>query len=262
VARNKRNPIKLAEKWEKKKKHYACGKDYEPFIRVWDFSSNGLRRRLTSWTAGRLHHLMSMNEIRAFYILDANPSVIDIREQYPLLPVLETKSIAASLGVLHSYGDIEHVYTTDFLVTLQGRMVAISIKPDRELLNKRTQQKMCIEREYWRRRDIEFRVVTDSQLCKKQALSIALVHRYRNHPLPMVRGEFNEVAEGIFKRNFHPHNQPISSICLDVDRDYGLRFGTALTVTKFCLANDYWRLRPGTFFSPRLQLKLEESIYA
>ena len=54
--------------------------------------------RIKGWKSGRVHHLLSLLELRWFYVLDWNLEVIDVREQYPLLPLEETLAIAADRG--------------------------------------------------------------------------------------------------------------------------------------------------------------------
>lgn len=60
------------------------GKDYKPWLAIQDVSSTGRVSRVKGWKTGRLHHLMSDNEKRYFFLLEWADNVVDIREQYPL----------------------------------------------------------------------------------------------------------------------------------------------------------------------------------
>ena len=79
----------------------GVGKDNRPWITIHDLASKGVVSRVPGRTTERIHHLLSKNESAFFYILDASDKTIDIREQYPLLPVTETVEIASILGYRH-----------------------------------------------------------------------------------------------------------------------------------------------------------------
>ena len=59
----------------------GSGSSYKPWIYIHDFPSRGVSARIMGRTTGRIHHLLSRNEEHYFYLLDADPSVLDIREQ-------------------------------------------------------------------------------------------------------------------------------------------------------------------------------------
>jgi len=67
-----------------------------------------------------LHEFLSDLERNYFYYLDFSDNVVDIREQFPILPIEETILIAEELGVEHPKNpktkEFEAI-TTDFLIT-------------------------------------------------------------------------------------------------------------------------------------------------
>jgi hypothetical protein len=77
------------------------GASYIPWLFIHDVPSKGLAWRRKGWTTGRTHHLLSSLEDNFFLIQDWNPSVSDIREQYPLLPIEETLVIAEECNIRH-----------------------------------------------------------------------------------------------------------------------------------------------------------------
>jgi hypothetical protein len=97
--------------------------------------------------------------------------VVDIREQYPLLPLEETIQIAEQLRIKHPPLNApkgnETVMSTDFVITLKKGNekinIARTVKPKSKLTN-RVKQKFTIEQEYWRRRGVDWGVVTDAEL--------------------------------------------------------------------------------------------------
>lgn len=159
------------------------GADYQPWHQVTrdDPGSRG-RSHLINWRFGRLHHLLSDQELVAFGFASMLPGVVDLREQFPLahdehppelaayqvdrhgLTMPGTLQIAEDLGHKHPWvrkgeDDEPWVMTTDLLLTLFNRMgrselLAISVKHADELSDKRTLELLRIEREYWRRQDV------------------------------------------------------------------------------------------------------------
>lgn len=79
----------IFEKYLREGRGRGDGPGYMPWIRIQDFASNGVVSRVKGRKTGRIHHLMSNNELAYFYLLDWSDSVLDIREQYPLLYITE-----------------------------------------------------------------------------------------------------------------------------------------------------------------------------
>lgn len=72
--------------------------EYKPWILVQNISSKGRSHRIKGNKINRVHHFLSDGELKLFHYLEWSPSVSDIREQYPLLPVEETVEIAQELS--------------------------------------------------------------------------------------------------------------------------------------------------------------------
>lgn len=105
------------------KKGYGVGKGsaYKLWIKIQDMPSKGRVTRVKGIKTHRQHELLSDMERNYFYILEYSDSVQDIREQYPLLPIEKTISIAEELGVEHPKNPATGeniVMTTDFLITI------------------------------------------------------------------------------------------------------------------------------------------------
>jgi len=138
------------------------GKDYKPWITVNDLSSKGLSVRIRGNKTGRIHHLLSDLEAKAFYKFDQDIRVFDIREQFPLVR-LDTRLIAENLGVRHPRvreSGIDVVMTTDFLLDFRQAngtdiMVAVSCKYGKDTKTKGFKEKHEIERVYWCSRGVQ-----------------------------------------------------------------------------------------------------------
>jgi hypothetical protein len=123
-----------------------------------------------SRVTGRTHHYLSSGEFSVHLLAEYSRSIVDIREQFALLPWEETQQIAAKLGIKHPVIPATKtpiVLTTDLLLSFKEpdgmRFVAVSFKPEKEL-TARTLEKLLLERAYWNRRGITWLLVTDKNL--------------------------------------------------------------------------------------------------
>lgn len=143
---------------------------YQSPLRVGDFSSRGSARRINGLTVRRLYHLMSAAEHWVFLLADFDPEVVDIREQVHLLPVTETATIAADLGIRHPrdrYG--LRPISIDLLISFRsGRDLAVEVKArHRDLdqrINPRNWEIQQIKAVWWAARGIDFRAVFQEDL--------------------------------------------------------------------------------------------------
>ena len=150
----------------------GTGKTYKPWIYIHDFPSQGISVRIPGRTTGRIHHLLSRNEEFYFYILDADPDVLDIREQFPLR-LSETMEIARKLNIRHPWkNDFPFVMTTDFLITRSDGLYARTVKSSDELDNPRVIGKFSIEHAYWSSKGIDWKIITERQICRDKALNL------------------------------------------------------------------------------------------
>ena len=215
------------------------GAEYTPWLKVGDFSSKGRGHRIKDPRTGRIHHFFSDLEAYYFWHLIWKDSVVDIREQYPLLPVEETEEIAVNLGYKYpSEGgeDTRHVMTTDFLVTVKKSdgeyTVARHVKYAKDLKNPRTLEKFEIECEYWANREIELRVVTEESFDRRAAQNVAFLMGYYSYPSqlddPIIVARIEEQIYGFLVPN-HKYHQ-LNSLMRSIDDKLGLQKGTALSV--------------------------------
>src|SRR5690625_7154411 len=97
--------------------------------------------------------MLSEHESCFFYIAEFCDSVIDIREQFPLLPLDLSVKIAKTFGVDHPIvpgTKSPNVMTTDFVLTRSDGVntwyEAVSVKPAGKLTAKRAAEKLESER--------------------------------------------------------------------------------------------------------------------
>ena len=163
------------EKYIQEGRGSGWGSEYMPWIRIQDFASRGIVSRVKSRKTGRVHHMMSNNELAYFYILEWSDKVTDIREQYPLLDIECAVKVAAEGGIKYPTDKISgypYVLTCDFMVTTMEGIKARTIKTASELNNRRTIEKLEIERRYWLAQGIEWKIVTEREIAYKKAKNI------------------------------------------------------------------------------------------
>jgi hypothetical protein len=217
------------------------GATYKPWLTVQDVPSQGLTHRIQGWTTRRVHHLFSNLERDALYLLDWAEEVIDIREQYPLLPLEETQAIAEQIGVRHPTDPrTQHavVMTTDFLLDVQtGESIfqqARTAKPIDQLENRRVLEKLEIERRFWQARNVDWGIVTEHEIPPVQSANIRLLHGYQqvNERLPEP-GRLTEVMNFLLDAS---RSRELGDIAVRCDQALRLVPGTALTVLYHLLA--------------------------
>ncbi len=180
-------PARL-ERWSRAGRGSGAGADYRPWHQVTrdDPGSRG-RSHLVSWRFGRLHHLLSDQELVAFGFASMLPGLADVREQFALAiddQVVEgswhgfdsgesqpgTLTLAKVLGVKHptvrrAGETCPWVMSTDLLLTVQApqgkqELLAISVKHQDELLNRRKGELLRLEQAYWHSRKVPWLLLT------------------------------------------------------------------------------------------------------
>lgn len=149
------------------KRGLGVGSDYSPWIKVSDFSSNGRSHMPWAATTGRKHHYFSDLELALHRWADFSPHICDIREQFPLFPIRETREIAIDLGIRHPVyprTSVEAVLTTDIVMTLtsdNATLLARSVKYSKDLVREEVLEHLELEKQYWNRRGVDWRLVTE-----------------------------------------------------------------------------------------------------
>ncbi|MCP3930833.1 MAG: hypothetical protein GY705_17235 [Bacteroidetes bacterium] len=149
----------------------GAGDSYTPWIRVQDISSKGRSTKLPGIRVNRTHHLLSDIEKRLFLINEYCSVNIDLREQFPLLPLELAERIAEQIGVIYPIADDTGepiVETTDLVLTRKNSkgisFLPIAAKESGDLLKTRVREKLEIERVWWRLLVGDWLLVTEKQL--------------------------------------------------------------------------------------------------
>ncbi|MBE4082624.1 heteromeric transposase endonuclease subunit TnsA [Vibrio parahaemolyticus] len=225
------------------KNGYGLGsyKDYLPWYRVQDVKSDGNRSKIFGFKTRRIHHTMSSIESEFFYIADFSDSVMDIREQFPLLPLNLSQRIASSIGVkhpIHPESKSPIIMTTDFLLTLYKPRIAepvyqaVAVKPEGKL-DKRTAEKLDIERIWWELLGVEFKLFTGNELTRIQSKNIKWATApFRLNPDNRESNERTDMILGMLSSG----RFLITDLCSDIGRELQISKESALLEIKLLIS--------------------------
>lgn len=212
--KSRRPTVKIVRKWLAQGYGQGEGSSYRPFFHVRDVPSKGRSAIVEGLKTGRTHHYLSDIEYRHHILAEFSPDVIDIRDQYALLPWEETQEIARDLGIPHPiypYTNTPLVMTTDLVLTLQNhKLAAISVKCVSDIegtdrTHERTFEKLRIEQEYWKRRNVPWVLSTEKNICVERAKNLAILRTSMvSRELDWVMPYFHKFVD-IFQMKWSPH---------------------------------------------------------
>jgi hypothetical protein len=224
------------------KNNYGLGAAdaYMPWLRVQDVNSAGNSGKIDGIKSNRVHHTLSEQESCFFYLAEFCDPVIDIREQFPLLPLDLSVRLAKTLDVDHPINPMTkekcfNVMTTDFLLTLtDGTKTwyeAVSVKPADDLKDKRTAEKLDIERVWWQLQGIAFHIFSMTEQTQIQSRNIQwFTSPYRQGS--NFQNDTIEKAKSIVKLG----TNLIEDLCNDFIRELNVEHDDALVLLKVLLA--------------------------
>ncbi|MGE6233049.1 TnsA endonuclease N-terminal domain-containing protein [Aeromonas media] len=231
-------PLHPKDQKRLKTRGLGSDKDYEPFVRVDELSSQGESIRVCSSTVGRVHHLLSGIELAAFLVLDWYPTTVDIREQFPI-PIDDSLDVCRQLGIRHpQIGEFLHVVTTDLLIDFADRtQLAIAVKPSTELGKKRVIEKLQIEKAYWESKGVQWRLFTEREVPDGLKENLDWLRPYLDTETAKIYlFSFSDIESLIFRLRQQPKGK-ISRLCGKLDDEYQLEPGFHISVLRYAIAH-------------------------
>ncbi len=236
--------------------------DYKPWLTVRDVPSHGKSSRDKGWKTGRTHHFLSTLELLYYLTLEWSLIVTDIREQFPLLPIDNTLAIADSLDIKHpTHPKTKEptVLTTDFYISLRDESGpfehARTVKYASDLSNRRTLEKLEIERRYWEARGIDWGIVTEHEIPDALAKNVDFLHDAWHLPKRIPESSISPVAK-LLTHLVAEHHLPLNELTTMSDRQLGLKGGTSLKVAYYLLATRQWCIDLNVPIDPDQPLKV------
>lgn len=240
AARRKLEKLDDFKRALKQKYGLGEGANYKPWIRVQDVKSHGHSGKIDGIKSGRIHHTLSEQETCFFYLAEFSDSVIDIREQFPLLPLTLSLKIAQLLSIDHPKHPITKepiIMTTDFLLTCSdGKQTwyeAVCVKPSEKLSDKRTAEKLDIERVWWELLGIPFHIFYLSEVNQIKSKNIQWITdaKRKKYPLPTI--ELKKEAKCLLTAG----TVQLSNVCEMLSDEIGVSSDDALTLLKYLIAD-------------------------
>lgn len=225
--------------------HFA---DYKPWLTIHDVPSTGIVTRIPGWKSGRLHHYLSEHfELAHHYQMEWSKAVIDIREQFPLLPLEKTLFISEKLGIRHPIDPkTKHpiVMTTDMLLTVRKGedigFIAHSIKPINKL-NRRTLEKLQIEKHFFKDMGIEWSLITEQQINYDLVKNVEWLHTAKSLScLGHINRDMVNKMQTVLYQALKQSDVPLAKVTLAIDAQYVLPEGTCIQIVKHLIANRFW----------------------
>ncbi|AVH67418.1 TnsA endonuclease C-terminal domain-containing protein [Nostoc sp. 'Peltigera membranacea cyanobiont' N6] len=232
------------ERYRKEGRGRGSGKDYKPWITIQDFPSKGRSSRTPGWKSNRVHHFLSDQEKRLFYLFEWSDVVTDTREQFPLDDLDLAMSIATEMGIKYPV-DLQsgtpYVLTTDFMLTVNqnGKQVQIArtVKQSTELEKKRVIEKLELERRYYLAKSIDWGIVTENEIPRLLAENVEWIHSAYNLEAnsEMDIPQLHELGT-ILKSKLQEHDTAINRVTTALDKEMNIKSGTSLYMFKHLIA--------------------------
>lgn len=222
---------------------------YIPWTKTHEFSSKGRASRIFGIKTQRIHHLHSDNQLRAFHMYEWSDNVIDIRECFPLLDVMEVIDDKENLR-FDKFRDKESgaqlVLTTSFLLTIKGlddkeRYIARTVKHSSELTRKITFEKLEIENRYWTAKGVDWKVITDKQMSRQFVKNIEWV---RETLLTTEEWKFDkdQLSQVLLNHLLSNPDSTIRDSLKDFDKREGVSNGTGLYLFRYLIAKKHIKI--------------------
>lgn len=147
------------------------GSAYKHWLRIRDVPSKGTSSSVLGLRIQRPYHLLSELETTYFFLMERKSSVIDIREQWPILHIDRTLELCAQRGVRHKFrGAYPEPFTIDFLITEQvgGKIShrAASIKTPADAADPDIRRHLSVEHDWCHEKGITWTLVDTSRFDK------------------------------------------------------------------------------------------------
>lgn len=180
--RRKRVSRSLQEKWYQNHIDSIASERYEPFWRVEDVNSYGIKVKVRAFNDyQRVVHLLSINELFMYMLIAWDSEIIECYEQYAL-PLDDSLEIAKELKIKHPvYSDsrVPIIQTIDFLcIRTDGSKIAFPVKQAGATEHHRTAEKLAIQEGYCSKKGISYQIVTSEELKTEHCQNLNRLYKH------------------------------------------------------------------------------------
>ena len=168
--------------------------------------------------------------------------IVDIREHYPLLDLVEVVKDNKDLKQeFFTNKEPPYILTTTFLLTLRNRKyIARTIKSAGELEKKSVLERLEIERRYWAAKQIDFGIITQKEIPTKMVKNIEWIHSslYTYEERGLTENSLENYCNILIDK-FRDNKHSIRKITSDFDKENNVSDGTGLFIFKYLLASKH-----------------------
>lgn len=222
----------------------GSGKDYQPWKKIQDLPSKGRVSRPPGWKTNREHHLFSDHQKRLFYVFEWSDTIVDTREQFPLLELDLAMSIADDMGINYpkdSQSNTPYVLTTHFMLSVkQGEKIvqkARTFNLVKESGSKSVAEKLELEKRYYAAQGIDWGIETEKEIPKQLAENVDWIHTaYKLEETADINVEELRNIANILKLRLQESDATINRITTALDKDMNIESGTSLYLFKHLIA--------------------------
>ncbi|MHB8064387.1 MAG: TnsA endonuclease N-terminal domain-containing protein [Ruminiclostridium sp.] len=236
------------DKWRlKEKRGQGYGENYKPWILVHEVPSDGRSHKIYGWKHNRTYHFLSDGEFYVFLRLQKEDNVLDIREQFPLLPLQDTLDIAEKNGICHppitkSDNKDKNILTSDLNILVSNgsevKEIVRTVKTEDDLKKTRTQEKLFIEKEYWTKKGIDWGIILHTEESKVIGKNIYQIYQdyFWTEDKNLTDEELNWLVDR-FKDMLIKNDMEIHKTTQTFEKSLEWREGEGLNFFKFLLAH-------------------------
>lgn len=230
------------ERYRKERRGEGSGENYIPWNKIQELHSTGRVSRSPSWKTNRVHHLFDDREIDLFYLFEWSDSIVDIREQFPLIDLDLAMNIATEMGIEYpkdtKSGTPNVLVTTFMLVVKEGDQIVKKARTFKQIKNLGTKvaEILELEKRYFAAKEIDWGIITEKEIPTLLVENIEWIHSsYKLEAAGVSVEELRDVAN-ILKSKLNTIDSTINKVTTSLDKNMNLDDGTCLSLFKHLLA--------------------------
>ncbi|MFS0599481.1 TnsA endonuclease N-terminal domain-containing protein [Peribacillus frigoritolerans] len=227
----------------------GTGQEYTPWIHIKDVPSEGKGNRPLGWKTNRTHQFLSNLEFYVFLAYEWSDNIVDIREQFPL-DRNKTVELAEKLSIKHSVylgTDVNIVMTTDFLLTVKtesgNKQIVRSVKPADKMSDRRTIEKLQLEKAYWEKQGVDWRIITEKDIDEKFSKNMLWLHNQKGSMGIPFKQEMILLLINELKTFLFESNETFLDCFARFENHFNLPGGTAILLFRHSLANKNMKVK-------------------
>jgi hypothetical protein len=203
----------------------------------------------------RRHHLLSIQERIYFFLLEQEPDVIDIREQFPILQLNATLQLCGELEIRHTRkGRYPEPFTLDFLVTrrtpsgvvFEGR----SVKTPSDAEDPDIRRRLKVEHRWCDQHSIDWKLISSPSFNAELLSRLTFIRSWSRHGLIPDRFRADTFSETFL--NGYQANATLQSQIATCAKKLGLGYHPSIDEFRYCA----WTRRIPVDLQSRLALNI------